>query len=97
MYIFTKTLYLRLSELLLERLVSDSLHMVEIEFKCEECSVKFNSTLFPTLTKLDYPEGLLTVVVDLIPVWWSLRTFVDGVETLNDFDFNLLKEEICHT
>ena len=30
-------------------------------------------------------------VVNVVPVWWECRTFGDGGEVANDFDFDLLR------
>ncbi len=41
-----------------------------------------------------YPEGVVSAISDMVPVWWEFHTFVDGVEVLNNFSFNELREYI---
>ncbi|MFR9651427.1 MAG: hypothetical protein SNG35_05330 [Rikenellaceae bacterium] len=96
MYNFSKKIYNQLSGHLLELIVSSSFLYATFNIETEQTLIKFSSTLFPQLEKIDYPEGHCFVVVDLIPVWWSVRTFSGGEELLNDFDFNKLKASLCH-
>lgn len=70
----------------------------------------FSGTITNSLQNIDYEfvstlifyrdttieqEGLCSIIVDVVPVWWELNTSIDGEELLNDFDFQRLKESIC--
>lgn len=96
MYNFNKKTYGQLSEQLLESITSDSFIYSTINLLDDQIHIQFSSTLFPQLKIVDYPEGSTLVVEDIIHVWWSVRTYDGNEEMLNDFDFNLLKESLCH-
>lgn len=96
MYNFNKKIYKHISELLLARICQTSFTYATFEFEDESILIRFGATIFPSLEQIDYPEGSRLAVVDLTPVWWSVRTFRGGEELLNDFDFSTLKEVLCH-
>ena len=96
MFIFTTKHYIALGKHLLQHINSDSMINITIEQEQDDYTLIFIAAMFPHHREIEYPEGVIYALVDIIPIWWSMRTFNSTGESLNDFDFNLLKEQICH-
>jgi len=56
---------------------------------------RFYSTLTATAivyrTNTDMPDGYMSQIQDIVPVWWSFTTYRLGDACSNDFGFDCLK------
>lgn len=51
------------------------------------------ATLIIYRTDRSYPEGNVSTISDVVPVWWEYSTAISGIgEVLNDFCFSNLRE-----
>ncbi len=89
------TVYQQLGELLVECIGSMSYLSEDIFFEDSDYDYHFSATLIIRFVDELYPEGELSEIVEIIPVWWEFSSVGEEGEVLNDFDFNILKESIC--
>lgn len=93
-YSITPEFYCEVVDQLLAQISRKSYYSGSFEFDFK--SVKCRMVLSAIVCWRDesMPEGVAHVVKDVVPVWWEMHTEVDGVERLNDFSFNELREYI---
>ena len=87
----TSAQYYRVAEKIIEQTMGRNYFSGVLEFDLEEYSVRMVTTLMVYYRKELLPQGEVTLISDIIPVWWEYHTFLDGEEKLNDFSFNELR------
>ena len=55
-----------------------------------ECHVVLSAVIYRS--EEQYPEGVVSRVSDVVPVWWEFHTFRGGEEIINNFSFNEMRE-----
>lgn len=95
MYKFSHSTYTQLASELTERLTSFTLFNGTIEFNVENIEFRFTATLLIYLRDESLPEGDISIIDNIVPVWWEMHTTTLFGEINNDFDFNIFKEYIC--
>jgi hypothetical protein len=95
MYDISEELYRMAVGLLLDRINEQRYICEVIEFEYKEilCHLHISAVIYQQ-TSL-YPEGEITAISDIIPVWWEFHTYnSEDVEILNTFSFNELRQYI---
>ncbi len=64
------------------------------EFVHEDTECRMVASLIIYHRQIEMPEGVQTLISDIVPVWWEFHTIIAGEEHVNDFDFALFKEYI---
>ncbi|MBP3482969.1 MAG: hypothetical protein J6K28_06230 [Alistipes sp.] len=63
---------------------------LDFVFEDTECRLTLSAVIYTS--RREMPEGAITVIDDIVPVWWEFRTSDENGEMLNDFSFSALKE-----
>ncbi len=89
------TLYERLQALLMDKIDGREYFSGSIHLEDEEADYSFTSSLIILYDDVHYPEGVAIEIKQITPVWWEFHSVTDDGEVLNDFDFNILRSNIC--
>lgn len=95
MYKFTPHDYTQLAEKLTDSLTSLSLYSGSIEIENDIADIKLTATLLLHFRQERFPEGEISQLDNITPIWLEVQTTtLDGIE-FNDFDFAKFKEVLC--
>ncbi len=90
------TIYEQIATLLLNEIDNRVYFSGVVSHHTDEVDYRFFSTLIINYRSERYPEGEHCEIADIVPVWWQMQSTTDEGECLNDFDFNILKRNICN-
>ncbi|MEG2614720.1 MAG: hypothetical protein RR996_06740 [Alistipes sp.] len=90
----TPELYRQMSNRLCEAIGASDYFSDTICFVEQEVESRLTASILVYHRTECAPDGVWRPITDLVPVWWEFHTVVEGVEVLNDFDFNELKTYI---
>ena len=90
----TSAHYCHVAEKIIEQTLGRNYFSGVFEFDLGELSARMIATLMIYHRKERLPQGEITLISDIIPVWWEFHTLIDDEEKLNDFSFNELREYI---
>lgn len=84
--------YQRVAQQLKESIGDSCYHNGSLEFDFEGVYSTFTASLIVYRHDAAYPEGKVSEINDIVPVWWEYSTTLkDRGEVLNDFSFAELK------
>ncbi len=95
MYDISDELYRITTCLVIDRIGDQGYISDVIEFEHDEmlCRLHLSAVIYRQTSV--YPEGKITAISDIIPVWWEFHTYTsEGEEVLNTFSFNELRQYI---
>ncbi len=95
MFKIDTTTYERLAEELASQITSDSVFAGKVAIETDDADITLTITMIPYFTQVDYPEGRVDVLENIVPVGWELRTITLDGDVINDFDFQTFKELLC--
>lgn len=95
MYQITQTIYEKLTEKLLNILTPTTIFSNQIEIVEDDVIIQFTATIVPYYREEILPEGEISILYDIVPVWWELQTTTNNGVVINDFDFKTLKYILC--
>lgn len=94
MYEISSNLYLKIAEAMMSQIGLRDYFSGVVYYTAGDVECRLLVTLFVERAT-DIEEGsTYRRVSDLIPVWWEFSTIEGGVELLNDFSFNTLRNTI---
>ncbi len=64
--------------------------LFDMEWNGVECHMVLSVVVYRSQRR--YPEGVVSIISDMVPVWWEFHTYIEGEEVLNNFSFNELRE-----
>lgn len=97
MYDVSNQLYLEVAERLLS-LVGQRDYLsgrLEFDFGSITCCLIFSVVIYRR--KVQCERGDVSLVDDVVPVWWEFHTVGEQGEVLNDFSFNVLRQYLRQT
>lgn len=96
MFQITTQIYNRIAVELQNHTNHTNIFSGNIEFVSNDgIEVRFVATIIPYYHREEFPEGIVDILYNIIPVWWELHTTTSEGELLNDFDFETLKFLTC--
>ncbi|MFR9668537.1 MAG: hypothetical protein SNJ33_02135 [Rikenellaceae bacterium] len=96
MLILKNNHYSTLSTLLYDRIEEEDFFSGSINYQIENIECELLTTIIIYRQSDSIEQFNFSSIVDIVPVWWEFTTVVDGELRLNDFDFQLLKNSLCH-
>lgn len=92
MFTVSPVVYGKVAEMICGRIGRSDYLSENLEFELEgvSCRMLFSAVVYRRHTYL--PDAEYDELSDLVPVWWEFHTTIDGVELLNDFSFNELRQ-----
>lgn len=94
MYTVTPRLYEIAARNLLDAIDDRHYFSGSVSFTFEDAECRLTASLIIYRKHCEMPEGVRTVIDDIVPVWWEFSTEGNEGEMLNDFSFGELKEYI---
>lgn len=91
MYHLSIKLYEELATALRQELAGKSYYSGSVRVIEGDVETSFTASLIIYRTKEQMPEGALSLITDVVPVWWECHTTIGSEEILNDCDFALLR------
>ncbi len=89
-------IYEQIATTLLDQIASQEFYTGEVNHLTPDVDYSLSSTLIIRYKPISYPEATEIEIAEVIPIWWEMTTTIDDGQVLNDFDFNLLKRNICN-
>ncbi len=96
MFTINPIIYEQIATLLLDEIDNREYYTGNVSHLTPDVDYSLRSTLILHYHPVQYPEALRIEVADIIPIWWEMTTTTDDGEVSNDFDFNILKRNICN-
>ncbi len=87
-------LYQITAQKLLDHIEGKNFYSGSFSFNYGSKSCRFVATIIVYRQKIEFPEGPVDQIIDLVPVWWEFQTEDDNGPCPNDFSFNDLKKFI---
>lgn len=91
MYHFSIKLYEELAAALRQELAGKSYYSGSVEILDGDTECRFTASLIIYRQSEQLPEGTISPISDVVPVWWECHTTIGIEEVLNDCDFATLR------
>lgn len=91
MYTLSPELYRETAVRLADAIDGENYFSGSLSFRFGDAECRLTASVIVYRRRESLPEGILTPISDLVPVWWEFHTTIDGEERLNDFDFGAFK------
>ena len=88
MYHVSHEVYDELATSLRDRIGDGSYFAGTVESLGGDVRVSLRTTLILYRRDDRRPDGAISLITDVVPVWWECHTVCGAVEMLNDFDFS---------
>lgn len=95
MYTILPEVYDELAASLSCRIGDGSYFAGTVETLSGDVCVALRATLILYRSRDVRPDGEVSAIADVVPVWWECHTVCGAVEMLNDFDFAELRRRLA--